>query len=102
MARRLGNSAVKEKIQRILELLRRTESVTFLSPLEGDFSMLNLAATFSAVLELAKLQMATVYQDMPLAPFLFRRGSPLAAMLTRNRRTTTLTYARTVETRGRN
>jgi segregation and condensation protein A len=65
--------SVKEKIHRILELLRRTESVTFLSLLEGDFSRLNLATTFLAVLEIVKLKAARVYQDRPLGTILISR-----------------------------
>jgi segregation and condensation protein A len=68
---------VKDKIHYILDCLRSQESVTFESLFEGDSTRLNILTTFLAVLEIVKLQLVRLYQDVPFGTIIVSRRVPL-------------------------
>ena len=68
---------VKDKIRDILYCLRSQESVTLESLFEKDRSRLNVLTTFLAVLEIVKLQLVRLYQDMPFGTIVISRRVPL-------------------------
>lgn len=61
---------VRDKISEILERLETRSWLTFKSLFQDDVSRLNVVTTFLALLELVKLQLATVYQDTPFGTIL--------------------------------
>ncbi len=71
---------VKDKINEILERLNRQKWVTFGTLFEDDCSRLNMITTFLALLEVVKLQLVRVYQDVAFGTILISKrvseGSP--------------------------
>jgi len=68
---------VKDKINELLDRLKHREWLTFGSLFEDDCSRLNVVTTFLALLEIVKLQLVRVYQDIPFGTLLIsRRSSP--------------------------
>ncbi len=65
--------SIKDKIREILELLKERPFTTFGALFSEDVSRLNLLTTFLALLELVKLQMLRVYQDVPFGTILISR-----------------------------
>lgn len=64
---------VKDKINVILERLKKHEWITFASLFEEDLSRLNVLTTFLALLEVVKLQLVRIYQDSPFGTILISR-----------------------------
>jgi segregation and condensation protein A len=68
---------VKDKINEILERLRKREWITFGSLFDEDDSRLNILTTFLALLEVVKLQLVRLYQEKPFGTILIsKRLSP--------------------------
>lgn len=65
--------SIKDKIREILELLKERPFTTFGALFADDVSRLNLLTTFLALLELVKLQLVRVYQDVPFGTILISR-----------------------------
>ncbi len=68
---------VRDKIRDILGILRRNESVTFDSLFESDTSRLSVVTTFLALLEIVKLKLVRLYQDVPFGTIVISRRVPL-------------------------
>jgi chromatin segregation and condensation protein Rec8/ScpA/Scc1 (kleisin family) len=68
---------VKDKINEILNRLQGRDWLTFGALFEDDFSRLNVLTTFLALLEIVKLQLVRVYQDVPFGTILISRRVPL-------------------------
>jgi segregation and condensation protein A len=67
---------VKDKLNLILERLEREPEIAFADLFQQDTSRLNVLTTFLALLELVKLQLVSVYQDVPFGTILVSsRGS---------------------------
>lgn len=64
---------VKDKIREILEQLRNRPWITFTSLFEEDLSRLNILTTFLAMLEIVKLQLVRIYQDVPFGTILISK-----------------------------
>jgi segregation and condensation protein A len=64
---------VSDKINEIMERLKTQQWMTFGSLFENDLSRLNLLTTFLALLEIVKLQLVRVYQDVPFGTILISR-----------------------------
>ena len=68
---------VKDKIRDILDCLRTQESATFESLFEDEPTRMNILTTFLAVLEIVKLQLVRLYQDVPFGTIIVSRRVPL-------------------------
>ena len=64
---------VTDKINEIMERLKGQQWLTFGSLFEHDLSRLNVLTTFLALLEVVKLQLVRVYQDVPFGTILISR-----------------------------
>ncbi|MBI5568461.1 MAG: segregation/condensation protein A [Desulfomonile tiedjei] len=64
---------VKDKMREILERLELDPILTFGSIFEENLSRLNVLTTFLALLELVKLHLVSVYQDVPFGTILISR-----------------------------
>jgi segregation and condensation protein A len=67
---------VKDKIHMILARLEDQPHITFVSLFAGDSSRMNILTTFLALLELVKLQLVQVYQDVPFGTILISHRVP--------------------------
>jgi segregation and condensation protein A len=65
--------SVKDKINELLERLKKREWLTFASLFDQDTSRMNILTTFLALLELVKLQLVRIYQDKPFGTVLISR-----------------------------
>ncbi len=61
---------VKDKMRVILDRLQSESQITFDSLFQGDLSRLSILTTFLALLELVKLQLVAIYQDVPFGTIL--------------------------------
>lgn len=68
--------SIKDKIREILDELKGRPWTTFGALFAEDASRLNLLTTFLALLELVKLQLVRVYQDVPFGTILISRRLP--------------------------
>jgi segregation and condensation protein A len=68
---------VKDRMRVILERLQDEPHVTFRSLFQEDLSRLSILTTFLALLELVKLQLAAIYQDVPFGTILISARTPL-------------------------
>jgi segregation and condensation protein A len=64
---------VKDKMREILERLEQDPILTFGSIFDENLSRLNVLTTFLALLELVKLHLVSVYQDVPFGTVLISR-----------------------------
>jgi len=65
--------AVQDKIREILGKLDNHRWITFGSLFEEDISRINVITTFLALLEIVKLQLVIIYQDVPFGTILISR-----------------------------
>lgn len=70
---------VKDKINYILGRIRTQEWITFASLFEDDLTRLSVVTTFLALLEIVKLQLVRIYQDVAFGTILISRRVPLDA-----------------------
>jgi segregation and condensation protein A len=68
---------VKDRMRVILDRLQRESHITFDSLFQADLSRLSILTTFLALLELVKLQLVAVYQDVPFGTILMSSRAPL-------------------------
>ena len=72
------NLTVKDRMNLILDLLERKESVTFLSLFEEQAHRLLIIVTFLALLELIRIKLVRVFQGEVFGPILVTRAfSPI-------------------------
>ena len=64
---------VKDKINHILAQIRTQEWITFASLFDEDLTRLSVVTTFLALLEIVKLQLVRIYQDVPFGTILISR-----------------------------
>jgi segregation and condensation protein A len=67
---------VKDRMRVILERLQHEPQLTFHSLFQEDVSRLSVLTTFLALLELVKLQLVAVYQDIPFGTILISGRTP--------------------------
>jgi segregation and condensation protein A len=71
---------VKDRMRVILDRLQHEPRITFHSLFQEDSSRMSVLTTFLALLELVKLQLAAVYQDVPFGTILISaRAQPTAS-----------------------
>ena len=67
---------VKDRMRVILDRLQQDQQITFDSLFQEDLSRLSVLTTFLALLELVKLQLVAVYQDIPFGSILISGRIP--------------------------
>ncbi len=73
----LDKISVREKMNLILDDLRRRGRVVFQSLFEGAISRLDVVVTFLAMLELAKMRAVRIWQEERLGPIVIELAAPL-------------------------
>lgn len=64
---------IKDKIKLIIDLISKRQWVTFRSLFDDDLTRTQIITTFLALLEVVKMGIATIYQDVPFGPILISR-----------------------------
>ncbi|MGD9819325.1 MAG: ScpA family protein [Desulfomonilaceae bacterium] len=65
--------AVKDKINLIIDVINRKKWVTFRSLFDDDLTRIQMITTFLALLEVVKMGLARIYQDVPFGAILISK-----------------------------
>lgn len=65
--------AIKDKISLIIDLISRKQWVTFRALFDDDLTRIQIITTFLALLEVVKMGIATIYQDVPFGAILISK-----------------------------
>ena len=65
--------AIKDRIAVIIDMISKRQWVTFRSLFDDDLTRVQVVTTFLALLEVVKMGIAKIYQDVPFGAILISR-----------------------------